>query len=79
VSFHVYDHAALILATLMLAGFVLFRATIGRLFSLVFLILYGAYLTGLVLGASRQPDWPLTPLAPAEAVPALEAMQQAAP
>lgn len=79
VSFHVYDHAALVLATVMLAGFVFFRATIGRLFSLVFLILYGAYMLGLVLGASRQPDWPLAPLAPGHATPALEAMQKATP
>jgi cation:H+ antiporter len=65
VSFHIYDHPMLLLSTLLIAVFVLFRMKISRLFGLVLLILYAAYLSGLILGASKQADWPLRGLAPA--------------
>lgn len=64
-SFHIYDHPAMLTAMVLVAIFVLFRIQIGRLMGLVLLILYAAYLTGLILGVSKQPDWPLQTLAPA--------------
>ncbi len=50
--FHAYDHWAMGLAALVLAVLILTRARIGRLIGLLLLLVYAAYIYGLVNGVS---------------------------
>ncbi|MFN4225079.1 MAG: calcium/sodium antiporter [Hyphomonas sp.] len=50
--FHAYDHWVMGFSALVLALFILTRARIGRLTGLLLLLLYGAYLYGLLNGIS---------------------------
>ncbi|WP_018997674.1 calcium/sodium antiporter [Hirschia maritima] len=47
-SFHVYSHWVMAAATIAIAIFVAFKLKIGRLVGLVLLLIYGAYIFGLV-------------------------------
>ncbi|KCZ91161.1 MULTISPECIES: calcium/sodium antiporter [Hyphomonas] len=49
-TFQQYDHWALGLATLVLAYVILTKARIGRLFGLLLLLIYAAYIYGLITG-----------------------------
>lgn len=50
--FHAYDHWVMGLAALVLAALILTRARIGRLIGLLLLLVYSAYIYGLVNGVS---------------------------